>query len=70
MSEGEVGSGDTVELIRTGHGGVTVGDIFQLYGSHKDDLALLRRAVEVRALSEDWRSYFQKRIDKLEARSS
>jgi MOSC domain-containing protein YiiM len=43
-----------------------VADIVRLYGSEKDDLDLLRRAVRVEALSEGWRRSFQERIAKLD----
>lgn len=44
---------------------MTVEDITRLYVSMKDDVQLLRRAVQVEALAESWRGYFQHHLDKL-----
>jgi MOSC domain-containing protein YiiM len=63
--EGEVGAGDLFEPVGAGHSGVTVADITRLYVSEKDDVQLLRRAVQVEALPESWRGYFQQHLDKL-----
>jgi MOSC domain-containing protein YiiM len=37
----------------------------ELYAFEKDDLETLRRAAKLEALSESWRGYFQKQIQKL-----
>ena len=64
LREGEVGAGDTIELVsRDGHG-VTVADITRLYARACDDSALMRRAVEVEALPDSWRDYFRERLEK------
>ncbi len=65
LHEGEVGTGDEVELIRRDEHGITVADITRLYVRDKDDLQSLRRAVQVAALPDSWRAYFRKRIEKL-----
>lgn len=49
-------------------GEVTVVDIVQLYAGDKENLTLLRRAVQLRALPESWRGHFQRRIEKLDAK--
>jgi MOSC domain-containing protein YiiM len=41
-----------------------VADITRLYVHDKDDVTTLRRALQVEALPESWRGYFQKRIEK------
>jgi MOSC domain-containing protein YiiM len=64
LKEGEVGAGDTIELIHRDENNVTVADIVRLYVSEKDNLELLQRAVQVEGLSEGWRSYFQHQIEK------
>jgi MOSC domain-containing protein YiiM len=43
---------------------VSVADIVRLYVEDKDNLELLRRAVQVEALPEGWRSYCEERIRK------
>lgn len=65
LQEGEVGPGDSIELFGRDEHGVSVADITRLYARDKDDLETLRRAVEVKALPESWRSYFWKRIERL-----
>jgi MOSC domain-containing protein YiiM len=65
LKEGEVGAGDTIELIHRDENNVTVADIVRLYVSEKDNLELLQRAVQVEGLSEGWRGYFQHQIEKL-----
>ena len=68
LQEGEVGAGDPIELIEKTDHGVRVSDITRLYTRDKHNLGLLRRAVEVEALPESWKSYFHERIDKLTGR--
>src|SRR3990172_212819 len=65
MQEGEVGTGDGIELVSRDEHSVTVADITRLYVLDKDDVRTLRRAVQVTALPETWHGYFRKRIEKL-----
>ncbi len=65
LQEGEVGVGDPIELIERSKRSVRVSDITQLYTREKHNIGLLRRAIEVEALPESWRSYFQHRLEKL-----
>ena len=65
LQEGEVGAGDQIELIERGKRSVTVSDITHLYTREKRNIDLLRRAIEVEALPESWKSYFQHRLEKL-----
>ena len=65
LQEGEVGAGDRITVIGRDEHAVTVADITRLYVREKDDVRMLRRAVQVEALPESWRGYFQKRIEKL-----
>ena len=65
MQEGEVGTGDGIELVSRDEHNITVADITRLYVREKDDVGTLRRAVQVTALPESWRAYFGKRIEKL-----
>ena len=65
LKEGEVGAGDEFEpLARDAHD-VKVSDITRLYAREKHNAELLRRAIEVGALPESWRSYFQDHLEKL-----
>ena len=40
-------------------------DVTLLYTREKHNAGLLRRAIEVEALPESWKSYFQHRLEKL-----
>jgi len=64
VREGMVGAGDAVELIGRGQQEISVADITRLYAFEKDDLKSLRRAIEVEALPENWKGYFQHQLDK------
>lgn len=66
LKEGDVGTGDEVELLERNASGVRVVDITRLYSSEKENIALLRRAIATEALPESWRGYFLKRIGNLE----
>ena len=65
LQEGEVGVDDSFELIEKSEGSVRVIDITRLYTREKHNVGLLRRTIEVEALPESWRSYFQHRLEKL-----
>lgn len=59
VQEGEVGTEDTIQPISRDSRGVTVADITSLYANKRRDLDLLRRAIQVEALPEAWRTYFR-----------
>ena len=61
----EVGVGDQIELIEESKRRVRVSDITRLYTREKHNIGLHRRAIEVEALPESWRNYFQHRLQKL-----
>jgi MOSC domain-containing protein YiiM len=65
LQEGEVGAGDPIELMEKSERSVRVSDITLLYTREKHNVGLLRRAMEVEALPESWKSYFQHRLEKL-----
>jgi MOSC domain-containing protein YiiM len=58
LQEGEVGVGDAMELISRDENNVTVADITRLYVRQSDDLQMLHRAAQVKALPDGWRDYF------------
>src|SRR5258708_7386274 len=66
LKEGEVQAGDRIGFISRNRMGIALSDITRLYAFEKDDLLTLRRAAKLEALSESWRGYFQKRLEKLE----
>ena len=64
VREGMVGAGDAVELIGREQHEMSIADITRLYAFEKDDLKGLRRAIEVEALPDNWKGYFQHQLDK------
>jgi MOSC domain-containing protein YiiM len=64
LKEGEVKAGDEIESISRNANDITISDITRLYAFERDDLAMLRRAVKLEALSESWREYFEHQIQK------
>ena len=62
LQEGEVGPGDEIKLLETDPHNVKVSDITRLYVSDKHNVELLTRAVQVEALPEGWKEYFQDRL--------
>jgi MOSC domain-containing protein YiiM len=65
LQEGEVGAGDRFELLERNEPSVSVSDVTRLYTHEKHNTELLGRAIEVAALPEGWRSYFQEQLAKL-----
>src|SRR6266851_5647667 len=63
-TEGMVIAGDSIELIGHEQKEISVADITRLYAFEKDDVKALRRAIEVKALPENWKGYFQHQIEK------
>ncbi len=59
LQEGEVGTGDTLELVSRDKNNITVADITQLYTHEQNNPELLHRAAQLEALPESWRDYFQ-----------
>jgi MOSC domain-containing protein YiiM len=60
LSEGEVGAGDTLELVSRDENNITVADITQLYTREQSNPELLHRAAQLEALPKSWRDYFQR----------
>src|SRR5437016_12712250 len=64
FKEGKVEAGDEIELVSRDANNISIADIIRLYAFEREDLETLRRAVKLKALSERWRGYFQKQIQK------
>ena len=62
--EGMVSAGDALELIGREQQDIRVADITRLYAFEKNDVKAMRRAIEVEALPENWKGYFQHRLEK------
>ncbi len=66
--EGEVGAGDEIKVISRGANAVPVSEITRLYVLKRwgtEELASLRRAMQVAALPKDWKAYFSERMQKM-----
>ncbi|UBF30381.1 MOSC domain-containing protein (plasmid) [Kovacikia minuta CCNUW1] len=68
LQEGEVGVGDTLELVSRDANNITVADITQLYTREKTDAELLHRAAQLESLPASWRDYFQEQIRRQDGR--
>lgn len=60
--EGDIGAGDSLDLVAEDNSHVTVADIVGLYAADAANQDLLRRAIELSALPESWREYFRERL--------
>ena len=67
VREGMVGAGDALQLSGREQEEISVADIVRLYVFDKNDAAGLRRAIEIAALPESWKSYFRRQLAKLTA---
>jgi MOSC domain-containing protein YiiM len=64
VHEGMVGAGDAIELIGREQDEISIAAIVRLYAFDKDDSKTMRRAIEVEALPENWKGYFQHQLEK------
>ena len=64
LQEGDVAAGDPIELVERDHHGIRVSDITRLYVHDKHNMNLLRRALQVEALPQSWKDYFQRQLEK------
>lgn len=62
--EGEVEVGDGVKLLDRGTNTISIADLNRLY-PEAGDRELLKRAVQVEALPEKWRSYFREQLKEM-----
>jgi MOSC domain-containing protein YiiM len=66
VKEGVVQAGDKIKLLDRAQQSVTVADVTRLYSSKHADPAILRRAVDLEALSNAWRGFLRDRLAQLE----
>ncbi len=64
LREGVIEAGDAVEVVEPGYGKVAIRHLFEAYMNRggKDAAQILRRALEVRELSQEWRAQIEKRL--------
>jgi MOSC domain-containing protein YiiM len=60
--EGDVGAGDTVELISRNQAGITIAEMNRLFVRERYNRDLLQKAIATAALPESWRDYFLPRL--------
>jgi MOSC domain-containing protein YiiM len=69
LREGEIGAGDSVELLARDPHQVAIPDVVRVYVQDRDDVDTLQRALQVEALPEHWRERFRKQLAEHEARA-
>lgn len=62
LKTGELGSGDSVEIISRDENTVSVTDIVRLYVQDKNDTETMKRALNIDVLPEGWKELFRKRL--------
>jgi MOSC domain-containing protein YiiM len=62
LKEGEVGAGDSIELLERDEHNIPVADVVNLYRGDAANQNLLRRVSELPSLPNSWREYFRKRL--------
>ena len=68
LKQGEVKTGDKIEIIEKDKNNVSVKDIVRLYinRDHVDNIETMRRAIKINALPEGWKYEFQQNIEQFE----
>lgn len=62
LEEGEVGAGDTIELVKMDPEEMSVSDVCHLYYFDRENVEDCKRAVRIKALSPGWREGFEDRL--------
>ena len=60
--EGDVGEGDSIELLSTDEDGITIAEMNRLFVRDRYNRDLLQKAIATPALPESWREYFLPRL--------
>jgi MOSC domain-containing protein YiiM len=63
--EGLVQAGDAIEPLERAEHSISVANAMRLYVSKRPDPAILRRAVDLEALSDAWRNFLRSRLERL-----
>ena len=66
LEEGEVGAGDTIELVRRDPRALTVREVNDLLYFDKENLKETAKALDIPALSHGWKGSFEERLAKAE----
>jgi MOSC domain-containing protein YiiM len=65
--EGVVENGDSFKLLNSNPSGVIISEMNRLYFREKYNRSLLQKAIDTPQLPQDWRDYFEERIDRIAA---
>ena len=63
LQEGDVAAGDRIELIEQDRHAFKLSDITRLYVHDKHNYDLLHRAMQLDALPQSWKDYFQRKLE-------
>ncbi|HKV38464.1 MAG TPA: MOSC domain-containing protein [Blastocatellia bacterium] len=63
LQEGEIGAGDTIELLRPDPERMSVREMTHLLYFDRDNIEDARRALRIRAMSPGWRGSFKERLE-------
>lgn len=63
LKEGEVAAGDEIKMTKRDEHNIRIKDIMRLYTSEKSNIEKIKKAVNVPALPESWRSFFLVRLE-------
>lgn len=55
-------AGERFAMLEREANGVTIADLVRVYAFEKGDVEMIQRLVELPALSEAWRKYFQEQL--------
>ncbi len=66
LEEGEIGAGDTIELLETDKQSATIAEFIEIYLHRSNDPASLRRILAARDLGDAWRVSFEQMLQKAE----
>ncbi len=64
LEEGEVGAGDTIELVKRASGAMTVREVNELLYFDKENLKGAAKALDIPSLSHGWKGSFEERLAK------
>jgi MOSC domain-containing protein YiiM len=62
LEEGEVGAGDSFELVKRDPNNVTVRDLYDYFSGSTPTPGMLRRALHIEALPDGWRNHIQESL--------
>lgn len=66
LEEGIVEAGDSITSLHRNPDGLKITEVTALYSTERNNMELLRKAVNTEALPESWKSYFRPMLERLE----